>query len=474
RDFDDAVFCEPDGTGWRLIVAIADVSHYVEADTALDREARARGTSVYFPDRVVPMLPEELSNGLCSLNPHVDRLCLACEMWVSSRGEVKRSRFFEAVMRAAARLTYEGSMELIESKKPRGKQAELKGPLGHLHDVYRAFASARKRRGAIDFDVPQTKIELDERGKVANVRVTERLTTHKIIEECMIAANVQAAKRLRAARIPTLYRVHEAPEADRLEALLLFLRTFGFKLRSPNKVTPGELAKLIDRVAGKPEAELIQTVVLKSLKQARYQPANVGHFGLSLDAYAHFTSPIRRYPDLLVHRAIKWVVKHGSAKKFPYKLAEMEQLGEHTSRCERRADTADWDVEERLKCIYLQDRIGETFDVVVASVTPFGLFVRLSQLQIDGLIHVTSLPRDYYHRDGTGTALTGEHTGRTYRLTDRLRVRLTSVNVEERKIAFVPEEGEPGAARPPRPAERRGGPPPPAGRLQRSLAAQRP
>jgi ribonuclease R len=447
KDFDDAVYCEPRGDSWRLIVAIADVSHYVQADTPLDREARARGTSVYFPDRVVPMLPEELSNGLCSLNPEVDRLCFGCEMTVSPRGEVTRSRFFEAVMRSAARLTYTESAELLATARPRGRRAELKPALEQLQDVYRAFARARHRRGAIDFDLPETKIELDDQGKVRSVRATERLVTHKIIEECMIAANVQSAKRMLKVRIPGLYRVHEGPDADRLEELVLFLKSFDYKLSSPNRITPKEINRLIEQVAGKPEAELIETVVLRSMKQARYQPQNVGHFGLALASYAHFTSPIRRYPDLLVHRAIKWLNKKGGVKGYRYPLNEMEQLGEHCSRTERRADDAVREVAERLKCIYLRDHVGETFDVIVGGVAPFGLFVRLPSLQVDGLVHVTALPRDYYHRDATGTMLTGERSGTAYRLTDSLRVRLVAVNVDERKIDFVPAEVDAAAPR---------------------------
>ena len=457
KDFDDAVYCEARGDGWRLVVAIADVSHYVEPDTPLDREARLRGTSVYFVDRVVPMLPEELSNGLCSLNPHVDRLCLVCDMTVTPRGEVTRSRFYEAVMRSAARLTYPEAAELIAAARPRGRHAERKPELDRLHDVYRALAKARKRRGAIDFDLPETKIELDERGKVKSVRTVERVVTHKIIEECMIAANVEAAKRMRRHKIPGLYRVHEGPDEDKLEELVAFLRTVGFKV-GPRGMSPKEINRIIEHVAGKPEAELVETVILRSLSQARYQPKNVGHFGLALAAYAHFTSPIRRYPDLLVHRAIKWVAKHGGAKGFRYSPNEMEQLGEHTSRTERRADDATREVAERLKCIYLKDRVGEDFEVIVASVAPFGLFVRVPELAVDGLVHVTALPRDYYHRDASGTTLTGERTGKQYRLTDKLRVRLTAVNVEERKVDFVlaADNGAPGdeapepPARPPR------------------------
>ncbi|HEX6995180.1 MAG TPA: ribonuclease R [Gammaproteobacteria bacterium] len=440
KDYDDAVYCEPHGDGFRLIVAIADVSHYVEPDTALDREAQLRGTSVYFPDRVVPMLPEELSNGLCSLNPQVDRLCFACEMIVSRQGQVKRSRFFSAVMRSAARLTYDESAALLESGKPRGPHAKLLPMLMCLRDVYRAFARARRRRGSLDFDLPETKIELNVHGKVEAIHPVERRETHRLIEECMIAANVEAAKMIRKSRLPSLYRVHEGPDAERLEELTLFLRSFGFKVPPPGKLTPKHLADVIEKVGGKPESELVETVVLRSMKQARYQPRNIGHFGLGLAAYAHFTSPIRRYPDLLVHRAIKWAIEKRSPKGYPYTLPEMEQLGERCSRYERRADEAVWDVEEQLKCLYMSTRIGEEFRVIVSSVVPFGLFVRVPELKVDGLVHVSSLPTDYYHRDPTGTKLVGDRTGRTYRLTDTLDVRLVGVNVEERKIDFVPIE----------------------------------
>jgi ribonuclease R len=455
KDFDDAVFCEPQGDGWRLLVAIADVSHYVRPDTALDREARGRGTSVYFPDRVVPMLPEALSNGLCSLNPHVDRLCLVCEMQVSRAGEVTRSRFYDAVMRSAARLTYTEAAAMLVAARPRGPHAELKPALQHLNAVYEAFAEVRKQRGAIDFDLPEAKIELDERGQVRSVRAVERLVTHKIIEECMIAANVEAAKRILKGKIAGLYRVHEGPDEGKLEELVLFLRTFGHKL-TPSKVTPKEINRILASVSGKPEEELVETVVLRSMMQARYQPGNVGHFGLALGAYAHFTSPIRRYPDLLVHRAIKWLNDKRSAKGFRYALPEMEQLGEHCSQTERRADAATREVAERLKCVYLKERVGETFDVVISSVVAFGLFVRLAEIQADGLVHVTALPRDYYHRDPTGTTLRGERSGREYRLTESIKVRLAGVNVEERKIDFVPVDNDEQAPEPRRARRGRG------------------
>jgi len=454
KDFDDAVYCEPSAEGWRLIVAIADVSHYVRADSPLDREARGRGTSVYFPDRVVPMLPEELSNGLCSLNPHVDRLCLVCDMQVSRAGEVTRSQFYEAVMRSAARLTYNEAAQILATARPRGEHAELRPRLAELNAVYEAFAAVRKKRGAIDFDLPETKIELDERGQVKAVHAAERLVTHKIIEECMIAANVESAKKIHKGRIPGLYRVHEGPDEGKLEELVLFLRTFGHKVGA-KKISPKEINRILEGVVGKPEEELVETVVLRSMMQARYQPGNVGHFGLALGAYAHFTSPIRRYPDLLVHRAIKWLNEKRSAKGYRYGLEEMERLGEHCSHTERRADEATREVAERLKCIYLKERIGESFDVVISSVVAFGLFVRLPEIQADGLVHVTALPRDYYHRDAAGTSLTGERSRHAYRLMDTLKVRLVGVNVEERKIDFVPAEQDSAPARGKH--ERRGG-----------------
>lgn len=442
RDFDDAVYCEPRGGGWRLIVAIADVSFYVENDTVLDREARARGTSVYFPDRVVPMLPEALSNGLCSLNPKVDRLCLACEMHVSGKGHVTQSSFYEGVMRSAARLTYSQAWEMLKKGARERGHSPFGTSLENLHAVYRAFAKARKRRGAIDFDLPETKIKLDDRGDVSEVKPVHRLVTHKIIEECMIAANVEAAKLVRKSRLPSLYRVHEPPSEDRFDELSLFLKTFDLSVPPAGQLTSQHLSRLIESVQGRPEAELIETVLLRSMMQAHYQPKNVGHFGLALDAYAHFTSPIRRYPDLLVHRTVKWWVEHRKPKGFGYSQAQMEKLGELCSRAERRADEAVWDVEEQLKCRYMQQHVGDEFDVIVSSVVPFGLFVRIPELQVDGLVHVSALPRDYYHRGAGGTELVGERTGTRFRLTDELRVRLAHVSLEERKIDFVPVDAD--------------------------------
>jgi len=440
KDFDDAVYCEPRGEGFRLIVAIADVSHYVVPDSPIDGEARLRGTSVYFPDRVVPMLPEKLSNGLCSLNPDVDRLCFVCEMNVTKAGRVTQSQFYEAVMRSAARLTYTRAMAILEAARPSGEEARLKKVLSPLLDVYGVFSKARETRGAIDFDLNETVIELDEDGAVRAIRPLERLTTHRLIEECMIAANVEAAKRLGKVRLPGLYRVHEGPNPEKIEELALLLRTYGLKLPPLGKLSPQHFSQILKRVAGKPEAELIETVLLRSMSKAVYQPKNVGHFGLALGAYAHFTSPIRRYPDLLVHRALKFAARQRSPKGYHYKLPEMEHLGERCSLAERRADEAVWDVEEQLKVAYMERHLGDEFEVIVASVVPFGLFVRIPELHVDGLVHVSALPPDYYHRDGSGTRLTGERGGREYKLLDRMRVRLANVDLGQRKVDFVPVE----------------------------------
>lgn len=471
KDFDDAVYCEPAGNGWRLIVAIADVAHYVRAGTGLDEAARERGTSVYFPDRVVPMLPEALSNGLCSLQPDVERLCLCCEMTVSEQGRVKKSRFYEAIMRSARRFTYDEAARLLSGESGTSGEFGESGNFGRSGDsgesgrsgnsggkdapsadsatfrslkalagVYDAFLARRRERGGLEFDLNEVVLELDDRGRIASVAPRQRLVTHRIIEECMIAANVEAARWLQKARIPSLYRVHEGPGPERVDELILFLRTLGITSVSPGRLQPGDMNRILKATESGPEAELVQTMLLRCMARAEYRPKNRGHFGLALPAYAHFTSPIRRYPDLLVHRAIKHLLRKGGVKGFSYDLAAMEHLGRHCSQAEQRADEAVWDVEERLKCAWLKDRVGDRFTVSVAGIAPFGLFVRVPELGIDGLVHVSSLPRDYYHVDAGGSALTGENSGRSFRLADRLRVQLTSVSVRERKIDFVPVE----------------------------------
>ena len=437
KDFDDAVYCEREGDGWRLIVAIADVSHYVKPDSSLDKEARARGTSVYFPGQVIPMLPEPLSNGLCSLKPNVDRLCLCCDMNVSKKGAVTQSRFYKGVLSSAARFTYEEAAQILDNKKLQSKKQKLKPQIVMLNEVYQALAKKRRARGAIDFDVPESAIFLDERGQVKDVQPIQRLITHKIIEECMIAANVEAAKYLHKRRIPSLYRVHAGPDSDRMEELVLFLQSLGHKVSSSKKIEVSDLSEIIKNVSGL-ESELIESVILRAMSRAIYQSKNIGHFGLALPMYAHFTSPIRRYPDLLVHRAIKHLLCHGDSKRFYYSLSEMNQLGEHCSRLERRADEAVWEVEERLKCVLLKERIGEEFEVVITSIMPFGFFARIPKFQIDGLVHMSSLPGRYYRREEGGLSLVGEGDKNRYRLNDRLKVKLTNVVVEEGKIDFMP------------------------------------
>ena len=453
RDFDDAVYCERSGDGFRLVVAIADVAHYVTTGSALDAQARLRGTSVYFPDRVVPMLPEALSNGLCSLNPKVDRLCMVCDMRVAKDGKVVRSKFYNGIMRSHARLTYSQAWQLLSTKPETTADKRLRATLEPLNDVYRAFAKARRGRGAIDFEFPETKIRLGKDGQVESMQPMVRLDSHRIIEECMIAANVEAAKKLAKARIPALFRIHEGPNEEKIEELWPFLRTFDVNLPPPDNVKPKDFSRILTALAERPEAELVKLMVLRAMNQAKYQPQNVGHFGLALTQYAHFTSPIRRYPDLLVHRALKWLIEHGSHRGYAYSMAQMTQLGEQTSRCERRADEAVWDVEEQLKCAFMRERVGEEFDVQISSVAPFGVFVRIPEFGVDGLVHVSALPRDYYHREASGAALVGERSGQRYALMDSLRVRLAGVSLEERKIDFVPvipsESGKRGESRKP-------------------------
>jgi ribonuclease R len=448
KDFDDAVWCEPAGSGWRVIVAIADVSSYVPPGGALDMEARERGTSVYFPRKVIPMLPENLSNGLCSLNPGVDRLCMVCDMQVGAGGKVREARFYEGVMRSAARLTYdevaailvEGDVEL------RRRYARQLPQLEHLHAVWRVLAGARSRRGAVDFDLPEVVMIFDPKGHVARVEPRHRNDAHRIIEECMIAANVEAARFLEKHKIPALYRVHAPPEEDRLGALKEFLGAFGLSLPTRERLEPKHLSALVREVAGRPDADLIETVILRSMSQAKYQPDNIGHFGLALERYAHFTSPIRRYPDLLVHRAIRHLLRGGKPADFTHGKQEMEGLGRDCSATERRADEATREAMDWLKCEFMLERVGEEFDVLVTGVVDFGLFVQIPEFQIDGLLHISSLGDDYYQRDPVHQRLIGERTGRVYRLSDRLRVRLLRVSLDDRKIDFeLAEEADPPA-----------------------------
>lgn len=444
RDFDDAVYCEQRGNNWRLLVAIADVSWYVRPGTALDREARRRGNSVYFPDRAIPMLPEALSNGLCSLNPKVDRLCLVCEMTLNAEGRIIRSRFAEAVMRSHARLTYDTVAAIVADRDPR-LRAEYAGLVPHLdrlHELYQLLRATREQRGALDFDTQETVIEYSVDRKIERILPTERNDAHRLIEECMIAANVAAARFLERQKMPGLYRIHEGPTEERLNKLRAFLGELGLGLGGGDRPSPLDYTRLLERVRDRPDTHLIQTVMLRSLAQAIYSPGNVGHFGLALDAYAHFTSPIRRYPDLQVHRAIRHALNGGKPANFSHTHAELVGLGEHCSMTERRADEAVRDALEWLKCEFMLDKIGQVFDGIITGVASFGLFVELRGVFVEGLVHVTSLRNDYYHFDPVGHRLHGERSGQVYRLGDRLTVRVVRVDLDERKIDFEPVENE--------------------------------
>ncbi len=443
RDFDDAVYCEPHGKGWRLLVAIADVSAYVEPGSALDDEAIERGNSVYFPEQVIPMLPEVLSNGLCSLNPRVDRLCMVCELHIGARGKVQDFRFFEGIMRSTARMTYTEVGDILAGDKAvRKRYQRLLPQIENLHRLYQVLLKRRNQRGAIDFDSNETRIVFGPDRKIESIVPTERNDAHKLIEECMIAANVAAGDFLQQNKIPGLYRVHEAPNGDKLASLRDFLGELGLELSGGDEPGPRDYASLLASVQDRPDVDLIQSVMLRSLKQAVYSPHNKGHFGLAFERYAHFTSPIRRYPDLLLHRAIKHVLAGGTAQDFAYGVADMERLGEHCSMTGRRADEASWDVIAWLKAEYMLDKVGQQFPGIVTSVMGFGVFVQLEKVFVEGLIHVTQLNNDYYHFDPTHHRLTGKHTGKSYRLGDRVEVVVTRVDLDERRIDFGLPESE--------------------------------
>ncbi|GGP20431.1 ribonuclease R [Silvimonas iriomotensis] len=440
RDFDDAVYAEKKGKGWRLVVAIADVSHYVQPGDALDVTSIERGNSVYFPRRVIPMLPEELSNGLCSLNPEVDRLCMVCDMQVSASGSIKKYKFYPAVMHSKARLTYTKVWDMLED--PKSKTArEYKKVLPHIQDLYalyQAFASARVVRGAIDFETTETEVRFDDKGKISQIVPVVRNPAHKLIEECMLAANVCAADFLLTNKQTCLYRVHEGPNPEKLEKLREYLRSCGLSLGGGEEPKAGDYATLLEQIKTRPDAPLLQTMLLRSLQQAVYSPDNKGHFGLGYEAYTHFTSPIRRYPDLLVHRSIKAVL---AGKK--YKPAQKwEALGIQCSMTERRADEASRDVMNFLKCYFMQDKVGEVFEGSISAVTGFGMFVLLDDLYVEGLVHVSELGNDYFHYDDRRHELKGERSGKIYKLTDRLKVKVARVDLDTSKIDFVlvPEE----------------------------------
>ncbi|MCX7672522.1 MAG: ribonuclease R [Thiobacillaceae bacterium] len=439
RDFDDAVYCTRQGRGFRLWVAIADVSHYVRPGTPLDREAFERGNSVYFPRRVIPMLPEELSNGLCSLNPRVDRLCMVCEMDIGASGAIRKYRFYPAVMHSKARLTYEQVWQWLSGAgKPGRKEAWLLPHLEDLHALFKVMLKARWARGAIDFETLETRFEFDDQGKIRRILPYARNDAHRIIEECMLAANVCASEFLRKKKHPALYRVHEGPTPEKLQALQEFLAEFGLYLGGGEHPQAKDYAELLKKIKGRPDEQLLQTVMLRSLQQAQYSPQNVGHFGLAYEAYTHFTSPIRRYPDLLVHRAIKACLEGRR-----YEPGDWEAIGAHCSMTERRADEATRDVVNWLKCYYMQDKLGEQFDGVISAVTSFGIFVALDEVFVEGLVHVSDLGRDYFHYDPVRHQMLGSRTGVRYRLGDRVRVQVARVDIETAKVDFVLVETPP-------------------------------
>lgn len=433
RDFDDAVYCEPQGAGWRLVVAIADVSFYVRPGDGLDKDAYERGNSVYFPRRVIPMLPEALSNGLCSLNPDVDRLCMICDMQISNTGSIKQYKFYPSVMRSKARMTYTKVFDMISN--PKGEVAReydwLVPHVQHLYKLYKVMLAAREKRGAIEFESNETLMVFNDNGKIERIEATSRNEAHRLIEECMLAANVCAADFLGKREHPALYRIHDGPTEEKLEALRTFVGEFGFTLGGGDTPHAKDYGKLLAQIKGRPDEQLLQTVLLRSMQQAVYSPDNIGHFGLAYEAYAHFTSPIRRYPDLLIHRAIKAALNGET-----YKAGDWQELGKHCSMTERRADDATRDVEAWLKCYYMQDKIGEEFHGTVAGVTSFGLFVALDGVYVEGLLHVTELGNDYFNYDKVRHEMLGERTGVRFRLGDRLRVKVNRVDLETSRVDF--------------------------------------
>ncbi|MDW6091706.1 ribonuclease R [Vibrio rhizosphaerae] len=447
RDFDDAVYCEAKkGGGWRLWVAIADVSYYVRTDSALDKEAINRGNSVYFPSQVVPMLPEILSNGLCSLNPQVDRLCMVCEMTISATGKLSGYKHYEAVMNSHARLTYNKVAAILAGEEElRERYQPLVPHLEELHRMYQVLKGERENRGAIEFETVETKFIFNAERKIDRIEPLVRNDAHKIIEECMILANIASASLVEKMKEPALYRIHETPGEERLMGFRDFLGELGLNLTGGLEPSPTDYAHLMKQVGNRPDHELIQTMLLRSMKQAVYNPDNCGHFGLALKRYAHFTSPIRRYPDLLLHRAIKYLIakQQGTNQDrwtptggYHYSFDEMDYYGEQCSMTERRADDATREVSDWLKCEYMQDHVGEVLDGVIANVTGFGFFVRLTELHIDGLVHISSLANDYYQYDPIGQRLVGESFGLIYRLGDAVKVKVQAVNLDERHIDF--------------------------------------
>ena len=474
KDFDDAVYCEPLKSGWRLYVAIADVSHYVHQNSELDTEAHSRGTSVYFPGQVVPMLPEALSNGLCSLNPHVDRLVMVCEMTITAKGKMTEHIFYEGVIHSHARLTYNQVDAFLNTPHtPLGEYLPQQYPavapaIINLANLYRVLINARATRGALDFESKEVTFEFNDQRKIAKIHPVIRNDAHRLIEECMLLANVATARFLESHQLPVLFRVHDGPKENKLASMREFLTSKGLTLGGGAKPKPKHYEQLLTKIDGRKDANAIRMVLLRSLGQARYSADNKGHFGLSYDAYTHFTSPIRRYPDLLVHRAIRSIIHHptkiGSISKrikkllgfgyddvrratlphtpsqqsqYRYNKNEMVDLAEHCSVLSRRADKASWDVEAALKCHYMQDKIGHEFSGIISTVTHFGLFIELDGTQIEGLIPINGLDNDYFNYDAPSQTLKAENSKRTYAIGDTLTVAIARVDMETHKIELA-------------------------------------
>jgi ribonuclease R len=437
KDFDDAVYCLPrEKGGWMLYVAIADVSHYVRPGSALDKEAFKRGNSVYFPGRVIPMLPESLSNNLCSLVPNQDRLAMVCEMTIHPTGRIMKYRFCEAVFRSQARLTYNQVHAMIEKNDKRMRERFVKQvpDLENLYDLFRTLQKARKTRGAIDFDLPETKIVFGKDRKIEKIVPYERFDSHRVIEECMLCANICAARFLEKHKQPGLYRVHQGPTDEKLENLRKFLQEIGLSMPTHREPVPGDYAHILRVIQDRPDAHMIQTMLLRSMSQAIYSPDNRGHFGLAFEAYAHFTSPIRRYPDLLVHRGIKQILTH---KQPTTDEAAFARAGEHCSMTERRADDATNEVSDWLKCEFMMDKVGQEFSGIVSGAMSFGVFVELAEIYVEGLVHISTLPNDYYKFDPIKHVLIGERTGRRFGLGDAIKIRVARVDLDQRQIDFV-------------------------------------
>ncbi len=439
RDFDDAVFCEPKGKGWRLLVAIADVSYYVRPGTELDGEAYARGNSVYFSNRVLPMLPHTLSNGMCSLNPDEDRLCMVCDMRINQTGEVKSTRFLEGIMRSNARLTYTQVAAYLDNRdtKPLKRYKHVAPQLDNLYAVFQVLLRAREKRGSIDLDIPEAYIEFDKHSRIKNISARHRNHAHRLIEECMLAANVAAARYISKHRGGAVYRVHDAPGTEKLMEVRQFLAGLGLSLGGGDSPSAKDYANSVNELHKRPEIEdLVQTVLLRSLSQAMYSAEKGEHFALNYPMYTHFTSPIRRYPDLVVHRIIKTLMHKEHKTELMERHLSLPEMADHCSFTERRADDATRDAVQWLKAEYMLDKIGDTFDGTVSGVTAFGLFVQLDAVFVEGLIHITALGNDYYDFDPLKYQLVGQRSGRVFRLGDKLNIRVVAVNLDEAKIDF--------------------------------------